>query len=1124
MRKRISIPATILILLISGLLQTTAQDPKDTVRSGPKTYALIMGISNYRYIRPLNFADSDAELFKDFLKSPTGGMLHDSTIYFLKNENAKQANFWIKGLAWLTTKNLQKGDKLYVYLAGHGDAINEDEFFFLTYDCNPAGDKNNYLLTGTVQLYNLKAKMKRFVQKGVDVVFIMDACRTNELPGGNDGQQILSQAITEQKVGDIMMLAASAGQESLEDGGIGTGHGLFTYYLVDGLSGMADNIGVPDGQISLAELKQYVSKSVSELAEGKYRRKQNPVFCCDQDNLKILSKVDTGFLRKWILSKQLKGHIYSNENSLAGGKVKTRNVSDLADPDFTEFLISYNRVLNELTRSVNKVQYKRKVFTKETISADTTILDYYNSFNQALKELNLSGNAFSAENYYQRLSRIAPTSSYTLDAKLSLAAEFINFAQSKVNLYLEGRDVSAIQRIRSQLDADDKSEESGSSLDRMEKVARRDFSEVGQMVEKAIALLASEEEEDNSYTRSLQAMTFFFKANGYFEKSGDKRIDLRQAIQFAHAAYKAEPRAGYILNTMASLQLDNNRPDSTIFYGKKGIAAAPMWRYPYINVANAFMRINKPDSALKYFRKAVEVAPYSADAYVDLGFFYFQQRKFDSAKVYYEKALQLDPDNVYANNNMGWLQKEYRQFTAALSHFRKSLTADPEFFNAYNGISRVFTDMRMFDSARIYYERAAANYPDKLITNNYLGQFFQEINQFDSAKVYYRQAAVFDPNYDAPFINLGKLYAQAKQYDSAKYFYFKAIDLNNRNFRGYNQLGLLFTQMKVFDSAHFWLKKAIQVNPDNTIVLNNIGLAYSEEKKSDSAARYFRRVIQIQPENPYAYNNLGVVFFDQKKFDSAMMYYTKALEYKADLSSALINMGLISTNRKQYDNAKYYLKKVVDVHPENTVALDYLEMVFKQLNEYDSAIYYYSRAVNKNVRSTFVFNNLGRLFFDSEKFDSAVHYYFRALDMDVNDASGYNNLGFVYYRLQQYDSAVAFYTKALQREPENFNANYYLGLVCDDLGKFDSAIVYIKKAIMINPKTPAPYYYLAASYGAINKMEEALLYLRQALERGYNNYEYIIAEKSLDGIRKFPAYKAMMKKYFPKKYKPEDDN
>lgn len=88
---------------------------------------------------------------------------------------------------------------MFIYLAGHGDAIDEDQFFYLTYDCNPAGDKNNYLVGGAVQLYNLKLKIQKETGKGVEVFFIMDACRSNELPGGSEGQGFLNAAISEKE-------------------------------------------------------------------------------------------------------------------------------------------------------------------------------------------------------------------------------------------------------------------------------------------------------------------------------------------------------------------------------------------------------------------------------------------------------------------------------------------------------------------------------------------------------------------------------------------------------------------------------------------------------------------------------------------------------------------------------------------------------------------------------------------------------------------------------------------------------------------------------------------------------------------------------------------------------------
>jgi hypothetical protein len=54
--------------------------PRDTTIVGPQTFAMIMGISQYLKVRPLQYADKDAELFRDFLRSPAAGNLPEDNI------------------------------------------------------------------------------------------------------------------------------------------------------------------------------------------------------------------------------------------------------------------------------------------------------------------------------------------------------------------------------------------------------------------------------------------------------------------------------------------------------------------------------------------------------------------------------------------------------------------------------------------------------------------------------------------------------------------------------------------------------------------------------------------------------------------------------------------------------------------------------------------------------------------------------------------------------------------------------------------------------------------------------------------------------------------------------------
>lgn len=385
---------TTLLAAITGILfihNGRAQAPpipRDTSVAGPQTFALIMGVSKYKYVRPLSYADKDAELFRDHLLSPAGGGLKKDNIFLLINEQALASTFWTKGFQWLRAKQLRRGDRLYIFLAGHGDAIDEDQYFFLSQDCNPAGDKNNYLVGGAIQLFNLKKKIAAETHKGVEVVLVMDACRSNELPGGQEGLNFLNSSISEKKAGEIMMLATGAGQESVEDASVGSGHGLFTWYLVDAMSGMADSGPQADGRITVKEIKDYVGKNVPAVARQRFNREQVPYFCCNESESTTVSRVDAGYLRQWM----------ERRNSRGG----------------------------------NAYEGPWRV---PQAPADTALTETYNRFNKALRSGDLEGSA-SAEEYYRRLSGKFPGNPYTEDAANSLASRWIESARVKVNQYL----------------------------------------------------------------------------------------------------------------------------------------------------------------------------------------------------------------------------------------------------------------------------------------------------------------------------------------------------------------------------------------------------------------------------------------------------------------------------------------------------------------------------------------------------------------------------------------------------------------------------------------------------------------------------------------------------------------
>lgn len=1075
--------------------------PRDTTIVGPQTFAMIMGISKYKSVRPLTYADKDAEMFRDFLKSPAGGKLPDDNIYCLLNEQALAANFFVQGFKWLKAKNLQKGDRLFIYLAGHGDAIDEDQFFYLAYDCNPAGDKNNYLVSGTIRMFDVKIKISREAAKGVDVYLIMDACRSNELPGGTEGQSFFNQAISEKRVGEIMMLATKAGQESLEDASIGTGHGLFTYYLVDGLTGLADTEG--DNKITLEEIQKYVDKNVPSVAQQRFKRQQDPYFCCTENSTKTISFVDSAYLKKWINQKKLQ-----SGNTGTAYAPRGRGVSG---------------------------------------KADTLLIQAYNMFNDAIKDNKLIGDK-SAEYFYNYMQSNYPGDSYTVDAQSTLAVEFINFAQSKINLYLDCRDASSIQRLRAQIDKEDETDEINSSLNRMEKVAQQEFYDVGYMLEKAINFIMP---EDPDFAKSLMGRMYFFKARGYFGRNNNKIIDRNTAFTYAYNAYATDRNAAYILNTLSSLHLDNNKYDSAIYYAKKAIAVAPRWRYPYVTLAFSYKTLNKPDSAIRYYLKSIEVSPENADAYVDLGHYFYSLGKGDSAIKYYEKALQIEPNNAYASNNIGWVNLGKKNYDDAISSFKKSIQANPRFINAYNGLSKTFFETKQFDSARIYYSKAFANYQDKSIVNVYIGNLYKELKQYDSAKIYYRLAAMMDPNYEEAFNNLGQASFAMKQMDSAKFYYRRALVANPNSAFALVNLGKVFRELKMADSTYSYFQQAIRLEPGNPSILNSLGAVFGQDKNYDSAKQYFKRALFVRPDYKPATNNLmkifkdlnqldsitnfmkgfsmyepgstgfmnniGMTFFDLKRYDSARWYINRAIQKEPGNAQYYSNLALVFQQMKQYDSARVNMQKAMRFDPDNSLIWGNLAGVFKQLKEYDSAAIYYKRQVFTRAKPGVpTYFALGNFYNDIKVYDSATHYFRQVIALDPKFLPAYTEIGTAFMEQEMYDSALVYLEEALKMNPKSAVATLNVGLVNHALQHYDVAVEYIKKAIALDPGAkPKTYYQLACSYALASKTTEAIENVRIALEKGYKNFDNIVNDPDLSGLKKNKEFQALLDKYIP---------
>ena len=246
--------------------QLAAQDFLNPSITKGQVYALIVGISDYEdeKVKDLSFAHRDAEAFADYLSSPAGGSVPSENISFLINKDATIGNIYA------AKRNIQMkataDDLVYFYFSGHG-AIEEfyESGFFLAYDT----PFQNYL-TNAIRILDINNMANVLsTKKDVKVVVITDACHSGKISSADEARALHGELLSKSEANEVRIASCESDQFSQEGEAWGDGRGVFSYYLINGLRGLAE-MGEPDGIVTLSEIRMYLEQKIpSDVAKIK---------------------------------------------------------------------------------------------------------------------------------------------------------------------------------------------------------------------------------------------------------------------------------------------------------------------------------------------------------------------------------------------------------------------------------------------------------------------------------------------------------------------------------------------------------------------------------------------------------------------------------------------------------------------------------------------------------------------------------------------------------------------------------------------------------------------------------------------------------------------------------------
>jgi hypothetical protein len=218
------------------------------------SWALVIGINEYRHAPPLGYARRDAEAFSSLLEARFGFSRENITLLLDKDASR---NAILSSFLRFSRDDIAADDRVLVFFAGHGYTRTgrRGEVGYLV---GADGDPKD--LSTLVRWDELTRNAELVPAK--HLLFVMDACYgglaiTRALSPGS--ARFLKDML--QRYSRQVLTAGKADEVVADSGGPRPGHSIFTGHLLDALEGGA---AAADGVISANAVMAYVYERVSK--------------------------------------------------------------------------------------------------------------------------------------------------------------------------------------------------------------------------------------------------------------------------------------------------------------------------------------------------------------------------------------------------------------------------------------------------------------------------------------------------------------------------------------------------------------------------------------------------------------------------------------------------------------------------------------------------------------------------------------------------------------------------------------------------------------------------------------------------------------------------------------------
>ncbi len=623
----------------------------------PQVYAVVVGVSRYQDadIRQLQFANRDAVIFAEFLMSKAGGTVPKENILLLTDSTATQAAVYM-ALSNLA-KKCNENDLIFFYFSGHGDLENVTLFnngYLICYNSPPT----NYIgLALSIRDVNELANSFSVKMKA-NVVLITDACHSGNMSDSRSAGNVLSgQQLIDANEKVVRIASSKPDQLSNEKSDWGGGRGVFSYYLLNGLQGLADKS--KDGIVTLGELKKFMETSMENDPVLKLENTiQTPVLS-GKDAFPV-SKVNSESLQA-VMQQSALDSISLEQVRLAAMEFDSENLSNLSpEAYFISILKKENLVamvdslkLQEL--EAGKIQFaminwvKHNLITMETPidtqRRDTAMADVYRQ-----KEIADSMRVEAGKKKLDELIRNLQQNKESISSlNEDLVILFDDKVQEVINQYLKG-DEAELERRRYY-------NNSISNYDAYPKIL-------------SVALKLTPPKE--YYYNILQVKLHYFTGVAHRLKipatdNYDSLVNLAFAEQ--QKALALEEHAAYIYNELGILYMAKKQDNEAEKYFLKATTLAPRWAIPWANLSYLYAVSGRNETGFNACNKADSLQPGLPCTNNNFGLLNENAGNLLYAEEYYRRSIDLNSRHYLPFERLGYLYLNTARYALADSFF-----------------------------------------------------------------------------------------------------------------------------------------------------------------------------------------------------------------------------------------------------------------------------------------------------------------------------------------------------------------------------------------------------------------------------------------------------------------------